>query len=325
LTGGDDAGIVWDERRLDSPVMPSSTIPTKTPLGVDELRHRTRRLGQRHRTILLLIDGLRPLSEVLSLAQKAGATTSHFEDLMKLGLVELPVLAAAPESEVVLPAETPEAEVTSVELVVMTDEVAEVDLVVPIAEPVLAEPVTTPEEPAPIESQPEPAAEAVAAPVVAPPAPLPEPPQSEEPWVRTVRLRGPAAERPAPEPVVAPPIEAPADIPAAKPRPPRRSAAAANLPVLADVDEGAMLQQVRDLLVDTLRLDAPLFGARTFVRVRAAQTAAELIDLVWEIERHLSHARRSRSELQSLQRAREILGLGNTLAADENYPGFPED
>lgn len=86
----------------------------------------------------------------------------------------------------------------------------------------------------------------------------------------------------------------------------------------------AWLQRVRELLIDTLRLDAPLFSARTFVRVRSAQSAGELTDLVWEIERHLSHARHSRAELISLQRARELLGLGNTLVAYDTEPG-PDD
>ena len=53
--------------------MSVTTIPTKTPLGHEEMRRRTGGLGQRHRTILFLIDGRRPLSEVLSLALKAGA------------------------------------------------------------------------------------------------------------------------------------------------------------------------------------------------------------------------------------------------------------
>jgi len=40
--------------------MPISTVPFKTPLGHEELRSRAQKLGQRHRTLLLLIDGRRP-------------------------------------------------------------------------------------------------------------------------------------------------------------------------------------------------------------------------------------------------------------------------
>jgi len=266
--------------------MPASAIPTKTPLGVDELRHRTRRLGQRHRTVLLLVDGQRPLSEVLSLAEQAGASTRHFEELVGLGLVDLPVPVAEPEAEpdVDIPVLVDEPEVTSVELVVASDIAADEPIGEPTDEPT-DEPTLEPE---------------------APPAPRPEPPRlEEEAWERTIRLHGPAEPPPIASPSPAPLIETPADIPPA--RPPerrRRPRTPVNLPVLADVDEGAMLQQVRELLVDTLRLDAPLFGAITFVRVRGAQTASELIDLVWEIERHLSAARHARRELLSLQRAR---------------------
>ena len=74
-----------------------------------------------------------------------------------------------------------------------------------------------------------------------------------------------------------------------------------------------------------MRLDAPLFSARMFVRVRGAQSTRELIDLVWEIESHLTRARHSRRELLSLQRARELLGLGNTLVDGDSFPTVPGD
>jgi hypothetical protein len=284
--------------------MSSSTIPNKTQLGIDELRHRTRRLSQRHRTMLFLIDGQRPLSQVLSLAQQAGAATSHFEELVMLGLVELPIPASPPADE-----EPDLPQVESVELPVVGDEVLL---------PVEAAPAPISVAPAPVATEPAPP---IAAPAVA-----------EAQWERTIRLQGPptpvdSVEAPPQTPPPAP-IAAPAATTAAPPAPeppPKRRPRRAQLPVLEEVDEGAMLQQVRDLLVDTLRLDAPLFGARTFVRVRAAQTSAELIELVWEIEHHLSRARHGRKELLSLQRARELLGLGNTLVADDNRPGYLDD
>ena len=293
--------------------MSSSTAPTKTQLGLDELRHRTRRLSQRHRTVLLLVDGQRSLAEVLGLAQQAGATTSHFEELMKFGLVELPLPpeAPVPESLPVLADEADLPQVTSVDLVVVAPE--------PVAAPV-AEPEPEPE----LKATPEPQ-----------PGPLPvlvaELPTAEQAWERTIRLLGTPV---VPEPEVAPmviaamaPTPRATEVvppPVAQPVQPERLRPPDKLPVLNEVDEGAMLQQVRELLIDTLRLDAPLFGARTFVRVRGAQNAAELTELVWEIEQHLSHARHSRRELLSLQRARELLGLGNTLVADESFPGFTE-
>jgi hypothetical protein len=88
-----------------------------------------------------------------------------------------------------------------------------------------------------------------------------------------------------------------------------------------EAPEASLLKQVRDLLVDTLRIDSPLFGARTFFRVRNARSTTELIDLVWEIENHLTRTRHTREELISLQRARELLGMGNTRVAGETKPG----
>ena len=70
--------------------------PVKTQLGIDELRTRTHGLNQRHRTMLFLVDGQRPLSEVLALGLQAGARTTHFADLVQLGMVEVALDAAVP-------------------------------------------------------------------------------------------------------------------------------------------------------------------------------------------------------------------------------------
>src|SRR5881396_1344202 len=82
----------------ESIAMTMTKAPLRTPAGEDELRHRTRKLGQRHRTVLLLIDARRSLDEVLNLAQQAGAAVGHFDELVKLGLVELPADAAPQEA-----------------------------------------------------------------------------------------------------------------------------------------------------------------------------------------------------------------------------------
>ena len=66
--------------------------PAKTQLGTDELRSRTHGLNQRHRTMLFLVDGVRPLSEVLALGLQAGARTTHFADLVHLGMVDVRTL-----------------------------------------------------------------------------------------------------------------------------------------------------------------------------------------------------------------------------------------
>jgi hypothetical protein len=69
------------------------TIPVKTADGVAELAHRSRALSQRHRTILLLVDGQRRVSQILATAQAAGVQPSVFQELVTLGMVEVPVPA----------------------------------------------------------------------------------------------------------------------------------------------------------------------------------------------------------------------------------------
>ena len=67
-------------------------IPVKTPDGVSELAHRARGLSQRHRTVLLLVDGQRRVSQILSTAQAAGVQASVFDELVSLGMVEMPAV-----------------------------------------------------------------------------------------------------------------------------------------------------------------------------------------------------------------------------------------
>jgi len=285
--------------------MPGSNVPTKTPQGHDELRHRTNRLGQRHRTILLLVDGRRPLSEVLSLAQKAGSATSYFEELVRLGLVEVHSEAAVPEPVETSPGALDVPLVTSVEVTVPAETAA------------MDEPQLPPRH------------DEVRAPPAIADAALPPESDSGPPLASDVEPPPVADASPPPESNAAP--AASADVPPEHPLPRPLSEPAAlpridKRPAQVEASAEPVLQQVRTLLIETLRLDAPLFSARTFVRVRAAQTAPELIELVWEIEQHLSHARHSRSELQSLQRARELLGLGNTLVAgDSQGSGWREE
>lgn len=65
-------------------------VPAKTAAGQAELAHRTRRLGQRHRTVLLLVDGHRSVAQVVTTAQAAGVNANVFDELVTMGLVALP-------------------------------------------------------------------------------------------------------------------------------------------------------------------------------------------------------------------------------------------
>lgn len=64
-------------------------IPCKTAAGHAELAARERRLSQRHRTLLLLVDGRRDAAEVLRLGEQAGVPRAYFDELMALGLIVL--------------------------------------------------------------------------------------------------------------------------------------------------------------------------------------------------------------------------------------------
>jgi hypothetical protein len=275
--------------------MPAPVIPTKTALGQDELRRRTGGLGQRHRTFLFLIDGRRTLSEVLSLALKAGAATSHFEDLVRLGFVEMPpeefaetVPAPAVEEE----AQEPPADVA---------ELTHVEMTVPADDTPMATPETVSET-------------VVLAPAAAPAAP-PEPEPEPEPAPTPIPPRA-AAPASAPAPAAVPPPPPP-------PPPPMRSPVAQAVEEL--VDENEPLGKIRRCLLDALYMDPTPFGFRAAMRVRTARTAAAMVEIIWEMERDMSHASRSRNGLQNLQRARELLGLGNTLVDEDSQSGPIDD
>jgi hypothetical protein len=74
-------------------------IPSKTQDGLAELDTRRRGLSQRHRTLLLLIDGRRTVSQVRDMAAQAGVAPGCFTDLLRLGLIELHSPQAAGNDE----------------------------------------------------------------------------------------------------------------------------------------------------------------------------------------------------------------------------------
>lgn len=310
--------------------MTTISAPVKTPLGQDELRHRTRGLGQRYRTVLLLVDGRRPLGEVLGMAHKAGAQTSHFEELVRMGLVEIPDDMAAPEPTETIPGALDTPKLTSVEL------------------DVLIEPALTPS--GALADEFDDVAPAPAA------APTPAAAQidndgfGDEPLTQVTEVKiSPAHDlpviavasipEPSPPPVAAPRAavlpryQEPEVVLSVTPRAPDWVQQVRETPFkVADharpapsMTDEQRLQYVRDLLLDTLRRDSILFATFSVGRVRVATTHKELIKLVWEIERDRAHTRRSRDQLLNLQRARELLGMGNTLVAGDSQPGMPSE
>ena len=250
--------------------MPTPVPPVKTPLGHEELRTRSHGLNQRHRTMLFLVDGRRPLSEVLALALQAGASTSHFQDLVSLGLVELAIE----------PGES--SELTSSQLGALDSGGLSTRSGALTVE---------------LDSPPEPV------------KPSPRPPRAPVVDRAALAVAQPSASRPAP--LGADSAPSPLSIEQ------RRA--------LAKAAADELFQQVRELLIDTLRVDAPLFSAITLMRVHRASSVKDLINLVWEIERHLGVSPKRRRELLSLHRARELLGMGNTqVSLDSEESGFPD-
>lgn len=77
--------------------MSAPNVPMKTPEALAELSSRQRKLSQRHRTVLLLVDGRRAEEEVRQLALAAGSPESCFDELLDLGMISRPApLDSAP-------------------------------------------------------------------------------------------------------------------------------------------------------------------------------------------------------------------------------------
>lgn len=87
--------------------MPTPFVPVKTSEAVQELQSRQRKLSQRHRTVLLLVDGRRPEDEVRQLAQAAGSPDTCYDELVDLGMISRP----APLDSAPMPLETVDVEV----------------------------------------------------------------------------------------------------------------------------------------------------------------------------------------------------------------------
>jgi hypothetical protein len=72
-------------------------VPQRTAAGQLELNERSRALSQRQRTVLFLVDGQRDVEEISALAERAGAGSTAFAELVAMGLVAAPGLT--PDSD----------------------------------------------------------------------------------------------------------------------------------------------------------------------------------------------------------------------------------
>ena len=71
-------------------------IPCKTSAGHAELAAREQRLSQRHRLLLLLVDGQRTLEEVIEQGRRAGVPRGYIDELFALGLIVIGPPPTAP-------------------------------------------------------------------------------------------------------------------------------------------------------------------------------------------------------------------------------------
>jgi hypothetical protein len=398
----------------------ASDHPQKTELGLDELRRRTRGLSQRHRTMLLLVNGKRTRREVLTLAGQAGVGAEFFDELVAMGMVDpLPqpkaahgegrsadavaerVFGASSEWPMTNPgvAASPvaatdraargELQVKALPTALPEDRSAVPEAHTPAVAPsAVGTPPLAPElvvaavpagsspavPPAPMPSVPN-AGNAVpksAAVVHATTASGPPRPRRAAPPVLTLDDAVPLAEIHAParkaataapsKPALPSKVSADKAAPAAAPEPrgarmrfastvakPKATARRAAPPVelrqeprltpvtppgrparikmlapagpLDDENERELLAEVRSLLIGTLLVDGPVTSSLTALRVRRARNRYDLTALVWEIERTLVRAKRPREAQSRLSKARDLLGLGNTVVDEETSPG----
>jgi hypothetical protein len=82
-------------RTTMAPLQRPGAQPQRTASGHAELATRGRHLSQRHRTVLLLVDGRRSEHDIRRLAAQAGAAVQCLDDLVTLGLVTWPGSAHA--------------------------------------------------------------------------------------------------------------------------------------------------------------------------------------------------------------------------------------
>lgn len=207
--------------------MPPGNAPIKTADGLAELATRARRISQRHRTMLLLVDGRRSPAEVLRLAAQAGVPASCYDELMATGLIALP-LPTLPMSAMDL-------------------------------------------EPPPL--------------VIDLPLPDGGGPDSVLPSAQSLH----------PESTLN------GDFGPADPW----QAVETNHGDLADLDPA--LEEARDLLLRAVRAEAPVAGSLTLMRLRRAQSRADLDELLEEVEARLRKPHRMLATTLLMRRVRELI------------------
>jgi hypothetical protein len=320
-------------------------VPVKTEQGYDEIAHRTRRMSQRHRTVLLLVDGHRTEDEILSLAARAGVPPLCYAELVAQGLVAAPVGAQAqagaprmtgssmPAGQSAFPADVRSPAPAGPEVAV-EDGVPGVDAAWP------DEPATQPLPlrsafvrsgmAPPSDSGPGPL-DAGAAPAPAAPAPAGRQADVDENRVPAAAKgvptldawAGARADSLPPAALYASRFSAsgfPAmDFASSQSEPdsllpPMRTLAPdSTVSSLGDslslAAEDRPLEEARDLLMRAVSREAPVAGSLTLIRLRRASSRDEMRDLLDEVEARIIRPRNREAAEKVLRHARHLLGL----------------
>lgn len=75
----------------------TATIYQKTDKGQEEIRTRANRLDQRHRALLLMVNGEKTCEEILTQLQPLGMTRDTFDELEHSGYIRPYVASATPQ------------------------------------------------------------------------------------------------------------------------------------------------------------------------------------------------------------------------------------
>lgn len=274
--------VAWPYRRhlsATNDTMVTLGPPQKTPEGIAELSARSRGLTQRHRTLLLLIDGQRSLDQVLHLAHQAGVPRAYMDELVALGLVvapsatgspgatlspTLPPMAAAPPSQAPAPARPAAGNPGAIDIELSSDFV-----------------VNGP---------------GIGAGVNAGPGPSRTP------------SRGPA------EGASVGPVDATLGADLEDDSDPwddnesfGRALSTSELSALDSSDQS--LAEARHVLLQALRQEAPVSGAVTMLRVRRARNREALVALLPEVEQKIGSQRHLSDAARILRRVHELLAV----------------
>lgn len=230
--------------------MADDAVPFKTPEGQAELSTRQRRLSQRHRTLLYLVDGRRGAAEVRRMSGQAGVPDSCFGELLAMGMIELRAAAAKVAAiPTAAPAELRREEALSHQHVTLPGDADWRDGVVS---------------------------------------------DSELPALRTV-----------------PPSSMFRDSGMGNPAPP--SSWFLTDPI-DDRSSDDALERAREILLRTVRAEAPVAGSLTSLRLRRARSREELQTLLPEVEARVGKPPRTLSATLAIQQVRTLLTGPRRLA-----------